>query len=266
MLKTLLRVIFVLLILIVAGLGSVYFYAGNIVKKAVETFVPQVTQTSASLNKMDVSLFKGEISIDGLALGNPSGFKEPTAFAVQNIFVKFQPETLFQDKIIINKIHINGTHVTAEANVTDGQITSNLTDIQKNVNTFINKNKTTQNAPTSEKKAEPVPNEHSKQVVIRDLQINDSKLTLGALSQTLNITLPNIQKQNIGDQSAQITWKEAIVYIVNLVSSESIKATVSNVQDIVQKQAEALAAEAVAKAAEANEAASGLIEKVKEIF
>ena len=87
MIKFILKTILILLLLIIIALIGVYFYAGEIVKKAVETYVPQVTQTSAELKGMDLSLFKGEVSLNGLTIGNVKGYQSPDVFSVKKIFL-----------------------------------------------------------------------------------------------------------------------------------------------------------------------------------
>lgn len=267
MLKIFFRIILVLFILICTGIGGVYFYAGNIVKKAVETFVPEITQTSAHLNKMNLSLMKGEILLSGLALGNPQGFHTPESFSVKTILVRFQPESLFQEKIIIHQILIDGTHITAEATYQNGRITSNLTEIQKNVDSYIQKNITSKKTASQEKKVEPVPEQKSKEVVIKDLQINNTTLTAGLMTQSIDIPLPSIQKKNIGQQpGSKTTWQDTIAYILNMISDESVKESTKALKQMIQQNAAAIINSASGTVNAATEKAGNLINSVKGIF
>lgn len=268
MFKFIFKTIFVLLILIVAGLTGVYFYAGNIVKKAVENFVPTVTQTTANLGHLDISLFKGRVALSDLVIGNPKGYTTKESFSIKNITVTFQPESIFDKKIVINQILIDGTHVTAEADYKDGAIVSNLTDIKKNVDNFISKNTSTASTSATESSSTKakVPNEKGKDVLIKDLHITNSGVTVAALSQQLEVFLPNIEQKNIGEKK-EVTWEEAVVQILDLISDESIKATAKGVKELVAKNAQALkdqATEALENAKQGD--VSGILDTVKGIF
>lgn len=221
-----LKLILILLVLLLIAVGVAYYYAGHIVKTAVEEFVPEITKTSVKLNDVDISLFKGRVALNGLSIGNPDGYGAKEAFGLKNIVVMFDPKTITENKIVINQILIEGTHVSAEATYQNGKISSNLTDLQNNVNAYLAKS----SSPAETKKETTPSSTSSKQVVIRDLQINDSSLTVGIMKQTIDIPLPNIQQKNIGEQKKKMTWKDTIAYIFNLITTESVKNTVTATQ------------------------------------
>ena len=221
-----LKLILILLVLLLIAVGVAYYYAGHIVKTAVEEFVPEITKTSVKLNDVDISLLKGRVALNGLSIGNPDGYGAKEAFGLKNIVVTFDPKTITENKIVINQILIEGTHVSAEATYQNGKISSNLTDLQNNVNAYLAKS----SSPAETKKETTPSSTSSKQVVIRDLQINDSSLTVGIMKQTIDIPLPNIQQKNIGEQKKKMTWKDTIAYIFNLITTESVKNTVTATQ------------------------------------
>lgn len=268
MIKFILKTILILLLLIIIALIGVYFYAGEIVKKAVETYVPQVTQTSAELKGMDLSLFKGEVSLNGLTIGNVKGYQSPDVFSVKKIYVKFDPKSVLTEKIVINQILIDGTHVSAEATYKDGQITSNLTTLKNNVDTFIKKSSNQSTAPKKEVKKESTAKSSSpsKTVVIKDLQINNSNVTVGLLNQAMDIPLPNIRQKNIGEEGKKTTLKDVAVMVFDMISVESIKATAKGVQELLKKSAEEALSGAKGLVDDAKESSKNLIDKVKGIF
>ena len=87
---------------------------------------------------------------------------------------------------------IDGTHVSAEATYKDGQITSNLTTLKNNVDTFIKKSSNQSTTPKKEVKKESTvkSSSPSKTVVIKDLQILDTKLNFAMMGHTGTLTLP----------------------------------------------------------------------------
>lgn len=233
-----LKFVLVLVLLLLIGICIAYYYAGHIVKTAVESFVPEVTKTSVKLNDVDISLFQGRIALNGLSIGNPSGYASNEAFGLKNIVVTFDPKTIMENKIVINQILIEGTHVSAEATYQNGKISSNLTDLQNNVNAYLAKSTSSSEPKAKEvSKEKTTSSESEKQVVIRDLQINDSSLTVGVMKQTIDIPLPNIQQKNIGEQKKKMTWKDTIAYIFNLITSESVKNTATATQKALKEGA-----------------------------
>ena len=267
MIKFILKTLMVLVFILIAAVIGVYFYAGEIVKKAVETYVPQITQTPAKLDGMDLSLAKGEVSLNGLSIGNPKGYKSPDVFSVKQVKVVFRPTTLLHDKIIIDQILIDGTHVSAEATYKDGQIVSNLTTIKNNVDSFLKSSSTTSESKEAVSKEEKSSQTKStKTVVIKDLQVNNSSLTLGFLEQTIEMPLPNIQQKNIGEKGQKQTIKDIVVYIFDLISLESIKAAGKGVEDLLKQSAQT-AIDGVNKVVDdAKKSSEGLINAVKGIF
>ncbi|MBQ3035088.1 MAG: AsmA family protein [Alphaproteobacteria bacterium] len=264
MIKFILKTLMVLVFILIAAVIGVYFYAGEIVKKAVETYVPQITQTSAKLEGMDLSLAKGEVSLNGLSIGNPKGYKSPDVFSVNSVKVLFRPTTLLHDKIIIDQILIDGTHVSAEATYKDGQILSNLTTIKGNVDSFL-KNSSKEKEPT--KKEEPtVQTKSKKTVVVKDLQVNNSSLTLGFLEQTVEVPLPDIKQQNIGEKGKKQTIQDIIVYVFDLISVESIKAVAKGTEDLIKQSAQKTIEGVNKLVDDAKKSSEGLIDSVKGLF
>lgn len=233
MLKILKYVLLTILIIIVTCVVSGYWYAGQIITKTVNTYLPQVTNTPSRLNDVDVSLFKGRVSLSGLIVGNPKGYGATDAFGLKNITVSFEPKSILSDKIIINQILIDGTQVSAEATYKDGKVSSNLTDIQKSVSKYIAKIITESSKKAHQKKETQTPEKQStaeKQVIIRDLQINNSQLTVGLMKQTITVPLPNIHQKNIGEKGQKMELKDTIGYVFNLINNAAVKNTATTIQ------------------------------------
>lgn len=241
MIKKLFKWLFILIFILCLGIVGIYMYAGEIVKFSVEKFLPEVTQTNVQLNRVDLSLLKGHVGVYGLSIANPQGYGADDAFSLKQISVSFDPKSVLTDKIIINQILIDGTHVSAEATYQNGKITSNLTQIQQNVESYLNKVNASSNQKASESKSQAqtgnAEGSAGKQVVIRDLQINNSELTVGVMKQVVSASLPDIQKKNIGEQGQEFSWKDAVAYIFNLISAESVKGTVGAVQKALRQGA-----------------------------
>jgi hypothetical protein len=216
------------IILLVILLIIVYFSAGYIIKEGVSIYVPKVTGTPASVENVDLSLFKGQIEIKGLKVGNPAKYTHPNVFELGRIYVKFDPKSVLGDTILINQVLIENTNAAAEISQ-KGNI--NLMDINKNVQNFTQSSAkpAAQTTAKSETKSEG-----GKKVVIKDLQINNTALNLAVANQKTQLKLPNIQQKNIGEGKKSNTIPETIALIMGYFTSESLTALYSSSSELVK--------------------------------
>lgn len=215
LLRTLLWLLAILLIALVVG----YFTASIWIKPVVSKIVPKITQTSASLESADISLFSGRLALKGLKIGNPAGFKDPYVFEVGEISVKFQPKSIFTNKIIVDQVLIKGTQIVAEYNQ---KAEMNLLVLNENVQSSLNPGKTNNAAQAQAKAPQKTATKAGKSVVIKDLQILDTKLRFAMMGRGATLPLPNIQQKNIGEKK-KMTWGESIQMVADMLTVESIK-------------------------------------------
>lgn len=222
--------LFYLVLLCVILLIVAYIYAGEIVKKAISVAVPPVTQTTASVDGVDLSLLSGKIGVRGLAIGNPKGFSDNNIFELGDIAVTFDPKSVFTDKIVIHSVAITGTGISAEMNA-KGQ--TNVGVLNQNIQNYLGSSNggSKPAAATQPKEAQG----SSKKVVIHDLKINDSKLTLGVAGQTMTLVLPNIHQTNIGEGKKSKTIPEMVATILSYFSSESVKAMLNSGNELMKQ-------------------------------
>lgn len=228
--KRLLKFLMWLIIILIALVIGIYLSLGIIIKKAVSTAVPPITGTPASVENVDISLFKGHIGIEGLKVGNPKGFAEENIFELGSIMVDFDLKSVLTDKIIIKQIAIKNTKVDAEINKS-GDI--NLTQLQNNVNSYLGTG-SSETKPTTKEETK-TSNSGGKKVVIKKLTIDDTTLTLGALGQTIDIPLPNVQKTNIGeDKKKEYTLKDTVALILSYFTTDSLKAVLNSGSELAK--------------------------------
>jgi uncharacterized protein involved in outer membrane biogenesis len=220
--KTLAWLVGLLLIIIVLG----YLTMGLWIKPLIGFVVPKITQTSASLEQADISLLSGRLALKGLKIGNPAGFSEPYVFELGEFAVEFQPKSILTNKIIVNKILIKGTQITAEINQM-GQ--TNLLVLNNNVQSKLN-------APPQKKainKEKTATTKSTKTVVIKDLQILDTKLNFAMMGHTGTLTLPNIQEKNIGEKK-NLSLKESIQLLFDKLTLEPINEMQKSTQKMLK--------------------------------
>ncbi|MGB0415362.1 MAG: AsmA family protein [Coraliomargarita sp.] len=212
-------------ILIIAAIVVIYLFGSSFIAKTVKAGVekigPQVTQTSVVLNDVDLSILSGNVSLQGLYIGNPDGYKSEHIFALGQIDIDMSPASIFSDTIVINKIHIKQPEMSYEKTLTS----SNVKELQKHIETFTKQDDTVEEADTPE--TAPDATGASKQVVIRELIVEDCKVFVGLMGSGAEVVIPEIVVNDIGDGGGD----KAIADAINIVLTEVLKAVTQAVAE-----------------------------------
>jgi len=87
---------------------------GPIIKKAVNSYGPKITKTELHVDDVGVSIFSAEAKIKIFFLGNPSGFKTPSAMEVGSVLVDVDEKSLSNNTIVIDRIEVIRPEITYE--------------------------------------------------------------------------------------------------------------------------------------------------------
>lgn len=221
----------IVLLLILLGVG--YYYLGSIVKEAVNRYVPEVTGTTAVVEHVDLSLLKGHVEIRGLKIGNPKGYSTNNIFELGKIEVVFLPKSVLSDKIIVNSVLIDGTKVSAELKNLYS-LDNNVSALQKNVENYLDVSDKKDAPQKTETKQTQPKKSAGKTVIVKDLKINNTEVSVGFSGHTVAIPLPNIHKTGIGEEKKEKTIGEIIADILDIISVESIKAVATGAKDLAK--------------------------------
>lgn len=177
----------VICVLIVAGVIALYFSLNSIIRSAVETYGPQATKSEVRLGGVNVSPLSGNAQLSDLFVGNPKGFKTPSAFKLGGIHVALEVSSLMSDKVVIYDIIITSPEITYEL----GPGGSNLKALQKNVEEFTGggKGKDAGGGPAEK---------NGKKVTIDRLRVQNAKLIVRAGDQVTTVELSDIEIRDIG--------------------------------------------------------------------
>ena len=76
-------IVILLIVVVVVGISKL----GPLVKMAVNTYGPKITDTELRVDDVGISIFSAEAKLKKFFLGNPAGFKSPSAMKVGSIYV-----------------------------------------------------------------------------------------------------------------------------------------------------------------------------------
>ncbi|MBI3553805.1 MAG: hypothetical protein HY077_15020 [Elusimicrobia bacterium] len=184
--------------LAVGLLAVAYFSLNALVKRAVETLGPEITKTEVRLDRVSLLPFAGSGSLHGLSIGNPKGCKAETAFRVGKIRVSLEPKSLLSSVAVIKRIEVIDPEINYEGTLAE----SNLSRLQRNVESF--------SGPSKKAARPPVP---AKKIIIDDFLVRGGKVTVDlkflVQAKPLVVDLPELHLKGIGRKTGGATIKEA---------------------------------------------------------
>lgn len=232
-----------LLVLIIVTAIVVGLFLDKIVKAGVERVGPKITQTTVTVDAVNLSLLTSSARVKNLVVGSPEGYKAPNAISVGLATVSVSPMSVLSDTIVVKSVRIESPEITFEGSLSR----NNLNRIMENVN-GVDKN----GGPESTNKTATAGGKPGKKIEVDDLLITGAKvhgtLTLfGGKEVTIpSLTLPDIELHDLGKGSEGITATDLTKQVLSAVVSGTIKA-VGSVATNLGKDAGKIVGEGVNK-------------------
>jgi hypothetical protein len=203
-----------LLVLIVVAVIALGLFLGKIVKTGVNTVGPKITQTALTVDTVDLSLLTGSATVKNLVVGNPAGYKAPSAISVS-------PMSVLSDKIVVKSIRLESPEITFDGGLSG----NNLSKLLDNVNATAKNG-----GPESADKTAAASSQPGKKLEVDDLLFTGAKVhgTLmlpGRGEVTLPpLPLPDIHLTDLGKGPEGITSTELTKQVLREVVSGAIQA------------------------------------------
>ena len=198
---------------LIIGYVIMTFFLGSIVKSAVNSFGPKMTQTKVELASANISPLSGSGSLSGLFVGNPTGWSSDKAFYLGKTDIKLEPFSIFKDHIVINEIIVEQPEFVYETKI----VTSNIKELLANIEKFTGGAADT-NEPTT-KDGKPI------KFVIHKLRLTGAKATLGAGPTAITLPLPDIVMNDVGVKEGGITPGQFTIRVMQNVLTNIVTAS-----------------------------------------
>jgi len=221
------------LLFIVVTIVAALFYVTNnlntLIVQAVETFGKPVTQTEVKLESSNISFLSGEGSLNGLFIGNPTGYKGHSAFELGALKVVLDSETVADDVVVIKSIDISAPMITYEPG---GAAGSNLQQLMNNVNAFTAKNGSQSQSTSAE--SEQAQQGGGSKIVINRVTITGGKIKIVTplSKEGLSAPLPKIELTDLGRDKGGISAADAFKLVMEKVLAASSGAVAGPLADI----------------------------------
>jgi hypothetical protein len=234
--KKIFKIAVLLVIVLTAVLVALSVSIGSIIRKGVETVGPKITKTDMQLAGVNVSFLSGRGELTGFVLGNPEGYKAPSAISVGKASVALKPGSVFSDKIVIRSLRVQAPEITFEGGLKE----NNLTKILNNVESVTGETSPTEPGQKKEPTSGKEPGQ--KKIEVDDFLLTGAKVKWvvpGMGGKTINVTLPDIVLKDLGTGEEGITVGELMQKVLGAVTEETIKAVGSAMANLGSEAAEA---------------------------
>lgn len=203
-----------LAVLLVAGI-LIYINTNlnAIVKAALERYGSEITQTSVSVDTVDIALSSGKGTVSGFHVGNPKSYFAARAIDIGSVSLQLDTSTITGDgPIVIETVTVDDPNVAYEINA-GGK--ANLQTLQGNVSSWSG----SKGDAKAAENAKP-----SRNVIIKNLYINKGKVSvthslLG--DRKVEADLPTIHLKNIGDKKNGATPEQVAAVVLGAVIKEA---------------------------------------------
>ena len=242
--KRILLIVGALLAVMVIGLVVFVFTGlGGAIKAIVEGVGSKATGTEVTLASADVSLTSGDGTLKGLVVGNPKGFKTPSAIELGQIHVKIDTSTVTSGTVVVKEILIEGPRLTYELGAGGG---SNIGVIQDNVAAMGGgsggggSKGTGGGKPSGEPKAKEPKEDGGTKVIIEDLVVRGGHVAVSASflsGKDLGAPLPDIHLRDIGKAEGGVTSSELAKRILDALTHGALDAVKGLNLDSLEKAA-----------------------------
>ncbi len=192
--KTLLKILLLLALLVIVAIVGILIYLDAIVKSSVERGATMALGVSTTLDSADLELLGGSVELDGLKVSNPEGFEAEHFLTLDETEVVVSMQSLRQPVVRVPKIELDDLHVVLERR--EGK--ANYQVIMDNLGRFRKSDD-----------AEPAPDEaEGKRYIIDELSIEGARvdvqlLPVGGGLTTAKIELPEINVTDIGAEDGK---------------------------------------------------------------
>jgi len=234
-----------LLIVVVVAL-LLWMIGENAIKVGVEAGASKALDVGVEIDDIDISIFKGQLGIQGLEVRNPQGYELKNLLELKKGKIKLELKSLMSDTVKIEEFKLDGITLVLEQK----GMTNNLQEIIKKLEKPAAKE---ESAPGKE---EP---KKGKNIEIAELEITNVKVKVKLIpmpgqTKTIDLELGPIKMQNLGTDKKMDTGVLASKILVAIT------------EGIANQGIDILPADMVKGLSGTLEASSAAIEKGKELF
>jgi len=229
--KIIVRILIAVVVLIILCALAIHFFLDAAVKRGVERVGPMLTKVEVKVDSVSLSLLSGSGKIKGMLVGNPEGYKSPSAISVGTTSLSVKPSSLFADKTVVREINVQGPEITFETDLRGNNLKKILNNIEE----------TTGGGGTVKEPAPPKDQaKAAKKLQVDDFFITGGKINVrvtGLVDKSATVPLPEIHLQNLGTNAEGITVAELSKEVLKAIIKKAEEQAASAVTDLTKNAA-----------------------------
>ncbi len=231
--KLLVRLLLVVIVLVILAVLAVSLLLDKAIKGGVETLGPKLTKVDIKLDSVGLRLLSGTGKVKGLVVGNPSGYKTPSAISVGEASLSLEPSSLLADKVVIRSVNVQAPEITFETDFKGNNLSKILSNVQEATGG-------SQTAPADQRTPAPADTKAGKKLQVDEFVIKGGKINVSVTAlggQSLTVPLPDIRLSHLGEGPEGITAAELTRRVLTEIEKEAVKASSGAVADLSKNAA-----------------------------
>jgi uncharacterized protein involved in outer membrane biogenesis len=227
--KLIIRLLIAVVVVIILAVLAAGLFMDGIIKRGVETFGPRLTKVDIKLKSVSLSLLSGSGTIKGLVVGNPEGYKSPSAINVGEATLALKSGSLLSDKIVIKIIKLQAPEITFETDLQHNNLSKILSNVQETTGGGRQETAKPQE-PSQPREAKPAKKLEVDEFVIIGgiVHVSATGLVQGAAT----IPLPEISLHDLGTGPDGITPAELTKLVLEAIETKAAQAASGALTDI----------------------------------
>lgn len=216
-------VLLVLALLVLAAGGALWWlYASRdaILKRAIESYGPQLTGVSVKVGSVKLEPLDGRGAIKRLEVGNPKGFTAPHALSLGEMRLALDPASLAADVVHIREVSLESPSITYER----GANGDNLSAIQKHIESYLPRS-----APG---KGKPADKAAERRFIIDRVQVRKARVSYGG---SLNVDVPDLVLNDLGKKAGGATAAQITQEVWTAVTRQALAAAPASIRGLQER-------------------------------
>jgi len=189
--KFFLRLFLVVVVLVVLAAAALFIFINPLAKTAVEKGSAYALGVDTKLSDINVGLTSGTLTMNGLNVGNPQGFKSPYLMDMKRFDLATDPGSILSKTIVLHKFELDGLDVNVDQTMKGS-----------NVQAIIDNLKRLGGGGKEEKPAEGGKKFKVDKIVITNVAAHFHLLTDVTGGKGLTIKVPRIELNNVTQDNA----------------------------------------------------------------
>ena len=162
------------------------------IEAGAEALLSEAAGVGVTIESIETSLSTGEMTIRGLAVRNPEGFRTEHALEAGEVRVAMELATVFKDTVVVREITVEKPLLTYEL----GPEGSNLEAIRRNAESFVDSD----SGSGSGSDSGPRGDTPAKRLLIENLYVRDGKVAASAVfleGRSWQVPFPDLHLEHI---------------------------------------------------------------------